>query len=278
MRSNRFRRVIITTFYLAMAALPASAQTWSGPYAGFIFGAGLQPGDSSETVTFDTNLDGAFSDSVRTATGADAFSPGFCGGIANGALPSAGCLDDSDGIDVGGRAGYDWQSGRFVVGALVDVSSTDLSDGATAFSTTPAFYAFSREMGIVTGLRGRIGAGSDRLLAYGTGGGAWARIDHRFTSSNGVNTFVPSKDEGRSGSSWGYQAGGGVEVRLGERFSLTGEYLWTSIDDREDSTVRSQGPAPATNPFILVNPGGTDLRRSERFEFHATRVALNYRF
>ena len=234
--------------------------------------------DADEAVAFDTNLDGGFGDTIRTAAGADAFSPGFCAGIAMGSQPAAGCTEEEDGIDFGGRVGYDRQIGNLVIGALVDVSKADVTDGVSAFSTTPAFYAFAREVNYVAGLRGRIGVGNERVLVYGTGGGAWANIDHVFTSSNGVNTFVPAKDTATSDNSWGYQAGGGVELRLGTRWSVTGEYLFTSIDDRDEATVRTQGPAPATNPFILVNGSGTDLQRTDRFEFQALRLGLSYRF
>ena len=272
-------RAAMTCAFTAATAVLATAQTtWTGPYVGATIGAGFQMDDADETVRFDTNLDGMFTDTVRTIAGADAFSPGFCGGIANGPTPGAGCVEDEDGLDAGGRAGYDWQRGMLVVGALVDVSRTDVTDGVSAFSTTPAFYAFSRELKAVGGLRGRIGVGNQRLLVYGTGGGAWGRIEHLFTTSNGVNTFVPGKDQPRTENSWGYQAGGGLEVRLGGRWSLTGEYLFTSLDDGDEGTVRSQGPAAATNPFILVNASGTDLQRSDRFEFQAVRVGLSYRF
>jgi outer membrane immunogenic protein len=44
------------------------------------------------------------------------------------------------------------------------------------------------------------------------------------------------------------------------------------------SIVRSQGPAPATNAFILVNASGTNFQRTERFEFHSVRIGLNVRF
>ena len=262
----------------APAAAQTQTQTWTGPYVGVTIGAAMQMDDADETVAFDTNLDGGFGDTIRTAAGADAFSPGFCAGIAMGAQPVAGCTEDEDGIDFGGRVGYDRQIGNLVIGALVDVSKADVTDGVSAFSTTPAFYAFAREVNYVAGLRGRIGVGNERVLVYGTGGGAWANIDHVFTSSNGVNTFVPAKDTATSDNSWGYQAGGGVELRLGTRWSVTGEYLFTSIDDRDEATVRTQGPAPATNPFILVNGSGTDLQRTDRFEFQALRLGLSYRF
>jgi len=59
---------------------------------------------------------------------------------------------------------------------------------------------------------------------------------------------------------------------------VAGEYLFTSLDDRDESTIRTMGPAPATNPFILVNASGTDLQRSGKFEFQAARVGISYRF
>jgi opacity protein-like surface antigen len=102
--------------------------------------------------------------------------------------------------------------------------------------------------------------------------------EDRFTSSNGVNTFVPGKGEVRTDGTSGYQVGGGGEFRIGGRWSVTGEYLFASFDDLKDGTVPSQGPAPPTNPFILVNAAGTDLQRSDRFEFHAVRAGLSYRF
>jgi outer membrane immunogenic protein len=52
----------------------------------------------------------------------------------------------------------------------------------------------------------------------------------------------------------------------------------TSLDDKDEYTVRAQGPAPATNPFILTNAAGTDLRRADQFRFHSLRVTAGYRF
>ncbi len=264
------------------SATAAVAQTWTGFYIGGSVGTGFQSGDASENVEFDTNLDGQFGDVIRTGLGADAFAPGFCGGLAVGATPAMGCDEDEDGIDVGGRVGYDWQRGRVVIGALVDVSKIDVIDSATAFSITPAFYAFTRELNYVGGLRARIGYGTDRVLVYATGGGAGGSIDQSFTTSNAVNTFVPAGDSGDDDGSdtmvWGYQAGAGVEIRFGARMSLVGEYLFTSLDNREESAIRVQGPAPATNPFILVNTAGTDLRRDDPFEFQAARIGLGVRF
>ena len=258
----------------------ALAQNWKGFYVGGSIGAAMQPDDDDETVTFDTNLDGTFTDTIRTVAGANAFSPGFCGGLANGPAAAAGCADDEDGIDFGGRAGYDWQVGPLVFGAVAELSRPDVRDSVTTFSITPAFYSFTRELNMLAGLRGRVGAGTDRIMVYGTAGAAWGWVDQAFTTSNAVNTFVAVNQDGDGDSqgATGYQAGGGIEVKLGARLSVVGEYLFTSLDNRDESTIRTQGPAPATNPFILVNAAGTELRRTDRFDFQSARVGLNFRF
>lgn len=253
----------------------ASAQTWTGAYIGGSVGGGFAR-KNPETVRFDTNLDGIFTDTVRTSGGADAFAPGFCGGKAVNATAASGCTqDETRGLDFGGRIGYDKQLGGIVVGLVAEGGRTDLTDSVTAFSVTPAFYAFTRELKNLVGLRGRAGVARGRALIYVTGGGASGSVEHMFTTSNAVNTFVRTPTPRRA---WGYQAGAGMEFKIGSRVSVSGEYLWTSLDDREDSTVRSQGPAPATNAFILVNAAGTDLQRSARFQFHAARAGVNIRF
>ena len=100
----------------AMISAPAFAQSeeeeWEGAYVGGSFGLAAQNNDRRESVLFDTNRDGAFDDTVRTVTGANAFSPGFCGGAANGRTPIEGCRGDKDGLEYNIRAGYDVQQGQ----------------------------------------------------------------------------------------------------------------------------------------------------------------------
>ncbi|HEX8375725.1 MAG TPA: hypothetical protein VF606_11160, partial [Geminicoccaceae bacterium] len=80
------------------AATAANAQPadWTGGYVGVQLGYNLQPRDRNETILFDTDLNGSFGENVNTAVGANAFSPGFCGGSASGTGPSAGCRGDRD--------------------------------------------------------------------------------------------------------------------------------------------------------------------------------------
>lgn len=252
----------------------ADAQSWKGPYISGHFGKAKQKSDASETIVFDKNLDGTFGDTVTTAAGANAFSPGFCGGAANGATPTAGCTDDENGLDYGARLGYDWQMGSLVFGVVAEYSKHKIEDHVAAFSTTPAFYTMSRQIDHSAALRARLGFGAERFLIYGTGGGVAGDLEYDFGTSNTANTFTRDEDA----KTYGFQAGGGIEFKLMDRVTLSGEYLYTSLDDADKFTVRAQGPAPATNPFILTNSAGTDFRRTDKFTFQSFRAGLNFRF
>ena len=135
-------------------ATPVAAQ-WNGFYLGGFAGMMLQNGDHDETVTFDTDLDEEFGDTVRTITGANVFSPGFCPGVAGGLTPASECADDESGFVLGGRAGYDAYAGNVILGVVGDLTFPEAIDSVSAFSTTPAFYTFTRDLHRLAGLRGQ---------------------------------------------------------------------------------------------------------------------------
>jgi outer membrane immunogenic protein len=249
-----------------------STGAWTGGYVGGHVGYGFQPKDKDETIVFDKDLNGVFNDTVTTTTGANAFSPGFCGGRAQTGLAASGCDKDDDGFEMGVRLGYDVQMGNVVLGAVGEVTKANVADGASAFSTTPASYTFRRDLDWLMAARVRAGYAMGSYLPYVTGGIAHAEIDRTFTSTNTANTFVPRYSQ----ESVGFQLGGGLERRVGP-MSVGVEYLYTRLDDN-DYTVRVQGPVAATNPFILTNLAGTDMRRDDKFSFHAVRVTAAYRF
>lgn len=278
-------RLALLALALSAVAAPVAAQDWSGGYVGAYLGGVDEPDDGNDRFEFDTNLDGAFGDTVRTGAGADAFSPGVCNGQANGATPAAGCDGNSDGGEGGIRAGWDWQLGEsWVLGVVGEYGTSDARDAVSAFSTTPARYTYIRKVDTIGALRGRVGyiAGDDRAnLIYATAGVARADLETSFNSSNTANTFTRSGDESVDGTQWGV----GYERRFGEglmgpgSWSVGVEYLHTTLDD-DDGRVRvGRGTAPATNPFVLVNAAGTDIRRSDdEFEFANLRVFATYRF
>lgn len=252
-------------------------QPFSGFYVGGSIGYTAQPSNARESLVFDTNLDGTFGDTVNTSAGANAFSPGFCNGRAQGTTPAAGCDTSRDDIEYFGRVGFDIQRGNVVFGLVGEFGRSNATSSVSGFSTTPASYTITREMDYNANLRARIGYTPGRTtLFYATGGGAYAKLDNTFTTSNTANSFTSTS----SGSdAWGWTAGGGVEQMIGRNFSVGLEYLHTRLGDDDYSVRVGPGTAPATNPFLLVNANGTDLRRSsDDFTLHQLRLTANFRF
>lgn len=263
----------------AMTAVPAFAQEadeeWEGAYIGGSFGLAAQNNDRNEGVVFDTNLDNGFGDTVRTTSGADAFSPGFCGGAATGRTPGEGCRGDKDDFEYNIRAGYDSQMGNIVVGFVLEGGKNEAVDRVTAFSTTPANYVFMRELDYTLQARARVGYAARGALFYATGGAAYAKIDNSFTSSNTTNSFTTNG----STKSWGYSYGGGTEVKIAKNFSLGLEYLYTNYVDDDYVVAVGPGTALVTNPFRIVNANGTNMRRSDSdFDMHNIRLTAAFRF
>lgn len=268
----------------AFMAAPAAAQevttdTYDGFYIGATLGGDFIDGARDDRLVFDTDGNGGFGDSVRTVTGADAFSPGFCSGIANGSRSATGCGDDDDALGYSVRLGFDKRVGNssLVAGFLVEGEMSNATDYTTGFSTTPASYTFARELDKSIALRGRIGAspGDGRGLIYATGGFAYGQINHEFITTNGVNSFdVVNGDEWQFGA----QFGGGAEVMVAGGVTFGVEYLYSSYDDDDAFVAVGQGTAPATNPFVLRN-GGTDLKTNAGdFDKHSVRATIGYRF
>lgn len=265
------------TLLAAAGAAQAQSADWTGPYVGVTAGLADRQESGSETVGFDTNLDGTYGDTVRTAAGVDAFSTGFCGGSFNTNAAPGGCRKDDDtDVELGVRLGYDYQMGSFVVGGLVEYTQLELQDAVTAFSTTPAAYNFTRKLNNVFAVRARGGYAFGDNLIYATGGYAKGNMKHSFTTTNGVNSFTRRG----GGDANGYQIGLGYERKLTPNLVLGVEWLRTDLKD-DDYVVRAgnTGTTAATNPFLLVNASGTDfLRTDDDFEVNSFRVTASYRF
>jgi len=260
------------------ASAPGFAQdsgSWSGGYVGGRIGYSFQPNRGGETVLFDRNLDGTFGDTITTAAGANAFSPGFCGGAATTTANTA-CAKDKDGIDAAIHVGFDHQMGSFVVGVLAEYGTQGGRDSVSAFSTTPASYTLTRRLRDTYGLRARAGFATDATLVYGTGGVVWGRVRNSFTTTNTANAFTTTGND----TVRGWRLGAGVEQRLGGGFTVGAQYLYTRLND-DDYRVRAgnSGTTAATNPFLLGNASGTDFRRSAtRLTSQSLALTANYRF
>lgn len=263
---------------LALAvASPAAAQSSDRPFDGLYVavsgGYDVQPNDVGESIKFDRNLDGNFGDAITTTANVNAFSPGFCNGQARTNSPAAGCVNDRDSWAYSGRVGYDRQMDHIVVGVVVEGGYSNIRDAVSAFSVTPASYTINRKLEFYGNVRLRAGYAFNTTLFYATGGGAYARVNNYFRSTNVVNGFRSNGDS----NAYGFAVGGGVEQKIGRHLSFGLEYLFTRLQD-DDYRVRVSG-GPATSPFVLGNASGTDFARSyEKFRWHSMRAVLAYHF
>lgn len=271
----------VSLIALAVSSAPVFAQDTPTTFDGlYVSGAiSLDNVDNgAKGLEFDTNRDGTFGENVNTTTGANAFSPGFCTGAANGNQVSLGCSGDDDEVGYALRVGFDKRFGSIVGGLLVEGSKSKAVDFETGFTTTPASYTFAREIDKAIAARARLGLspGDGRGLFYVTGGVAYADLDRAFTTTNTANSFT--LNESGDDMVWGYQGGGGAEVILGGGLTLGLEYLYSRYKDDESFVEVRQGTAPLTNPFLL-NGGGTNLRPADRhIDLHSFRVTAGFQF
>ncbi len=226
----------------AIAAAPAV--NWTGFYVGGQLG-GAFGGD-----------DGVFSLSPFTPALQAAFAPGFSG-------------EFEDSILGGVHAGYDYQFGSFVVGALIDISAADVSDTQSGFSVTPARYTITRELDYLATLRARAGfAFADRFLVYGTGGLAYGEVDFSYEQPGSAAVTTTS---GGQEDDFGYTVGAGFEALVTSNVSLGLEYLYVDLGGNDFEANLVGGPFGAA-------PGTIGTGSDEDFDFHVVQVKASFRF
>jgi outer membrane immunogenic protein len=115
------------------------------------------------------------------------------------------------GLGGGGQAGYNWQSGRFVIGGEMDLQGSAASD-------TFAGWQFSNPWFGTT--RGRAGFAMQNMLFYVTAGLAYGELEGQLARMSASNTRM------------GWTAGGGVEVGINRNWSARAEYLFIDFADR----------------------------------------------
>lgn len=260
----------------AFAADATSPTPFSGLYVGASGGYDIQSNDHGSILQFDRTGAGRFNDPVLTAGGADAFSPGFCNGRAQGAIfGSPGCEGDRNRGSYYGRVGFNKQRGHLVLGVVGEFGKTDIKDYTSAYSITPASYTFERGINYegTAALRGGLAFGT--TMFYGVGGVGYADIRHRFYTTNTANAFA---DNGNS-RKVGFIAGVGLEKFLTRHVTFGVEYSYHDYKDKNYKVLVTQGSAPATNPFVLAPNASTIIRRSDdNFRWNSLRATVGYHF
>jgi outer membrane immunogenic protein len=165
----------------------------------------------------------------------------------------------------GGQAGYNFQWNKIVLGPEFDLGYMDLSghgmEPGTDFEGGPNYGASSSDF--YTTLRGRVGYSLDWYgcwLLYGTGGAIGVNYETKDYDPN--ENFYGSKTSFK----WGYTVGGGIERKIGSRWSVKVEYLYFDL-----GTQGFTGSSPTYQP-------GTDFHFHGDTAGHIVRAGLNYHF
>jgi outer membrane immunogenic protein len=207
--------------------------TWTGFYVGVNAG-GIWPSGSRSATIFDPHAgtDGGF------------INAGFPGGLGS---QSAGFLG-------GGQAGYNWQTGAFVLGVETDFDGSTLSK---KFNNVGSPFAAATGLGgdflTVNGknsltwlgtTRGRLGfvvTPDNRLMIYATGGVAYGGGNSQFSVFDATHGAIFSSNP--SSSRVGWVIGGGAEYAITNNITIKGEYLYADLGSSKFSTTENVAAA-----------------------------------
>ena len=197
----------------APAFVPVPVYNWSGFYIGINGGWGFGTSNWTNSLAF----------------------PG-----------STGNFDLSGGV-AGGTVGANWQINNFVVGVEGDIDWSNIK-GSTSNGFCVGTTCTTENTWLGT-IRGRAGFAADRILFYGTAGGAFGSI--KATGAAFTNT---------SSAQFGWTAGAGIEGALTDNLTARIEYLYVDLGNDTCS--------------IVCFPGSTNVS----FKTSLVRAGLNWKF
>lgn len=183
---------------------------------------------------------------------------------------------DPKGVIGGGQFGYNYQTGRFILGAEADISVlAHISKGQSAAASrfvlnqlavtqTETLSAKSQVNWLAT-FRGRLGyAVTDRFMVFGTGGLAFSQIRASAAQVSVVQTVplnggttTASSIDNASSASWtktGWALGAGAEVAISRSITLRADYLYYSLGDNV-LTIRDKTNAALSTSYKFQNRG-----------------------
>jgi outer membrane immunogenic protein len=189
-------------------------------------------------------------------TKAPAFVPGYSwtgfyaginGGYGWGRSSWDGFANDTDvsGGLVGVTAGYNWQTGAFVLGLEGDI---DWSNIRGSFASAACPFGCETRNNYLGTVRGRVGYAFDRVMPYVTGGLAVGDIQARPTGFAGAST-----------TNAGWTVGGGIEAAVFGNVTAKLEYLYVDLGSLGCSAV-SCGLASNVDLRTNVVRAGLNLR------------------
>jgi outer membrane immunogenic protein len=210
--------------------------------------------------------------------------PLFPGGVVlSNYFPTGRLNSGQSGFIGGGQAGYNWQTGAFVLGIETDFDGTTLSKNVdivgpsfvNPFTGAPNefFTAHAHEsldwLGTTRGRVGFVATPDNRLMIYGTGGVAYGGGSASASFFDAQNAFFWGGSTSKTAVGW--TAGGGVEYAFTNNWILGAEYLYYNLGSHT-GTLAATG---ALNPVI---PAGSFVRVKVDIDGSIARARLSYKF
>ena len=185
---------------LSPPSLPAPNSTWTGLYAGTHFGAAWNDRDAT-----------IFRQSTDTP-------------LVSGSTSSSGVIG-------GAQAGFNYAyTPSWIAGVEADVSATNLH-GTSASSS--AYGERDNRVDVFGTARARLGYAWNGVLAYATGGFAWADEEIVRTQQFGsINNARPGTRESATATGVGWTAGAGAEWCFQTHWTARIEYLHLGLDSQ----------------------------------------------
>ena len=261
---------VVGAISMASQASAQQAHNWNGFYAGLNAGAAWTTSDMSNTVCPSTvaNFLTCYFESQGVAPGG--IPPTGAGNRLNGV--GSGTLSDKA-FTGGAQVGYNWQLSSLVLGVEADLNSMKTSVSRIAGTT----YAAGGTSGVnftdavstdyMATVRGRIGYATGDLLAYFTGGAAFANFKHSHSATEfglgaGCSAATNFCDvPGSATTKMGWTVGGGAEWALDRHWSLKAEYLYADF-----STVTSASNMNGFTHQPLSGPDRADRARGYQLQ------------
>jgi outer membrane immunogenic protein len=211
------------------------------------------------------------------------------------AINTAGDMKlDPKSFNGGVTFGYNHQFGPIVVGAEADFGSLTNSRTVSVKEEYPccSYADFTVTQRMKTNwlftARPRVGVAAGNLMVYGTGGVAVTDLTYEAAFEDEFDFFIPELAQSSAAASFaqpltgnetgridekrtGWTLGGGAELKLGRRWSVKGEYLYSDF-----GRVTAQGSV-LTDNFGDRWPE-TPFTHSIGMKVHSARFGVNFHF
>jgi outer membrane immunogenic protein len=213
-----------------------------------------------------------------SGTPADSATLAFLGPCsAVGACPMGFGSVGANSVTGGGQFGFNWQIQNWVVGLEADLQASGANATSTVNVNAPAFSPYfatqtikQTEFGTVRGRAGILM--TPTLLAYATGGFAWAQTQEAMTF--GFPSLSETAWLGRGSTAVGGTVGAGLEWALGNKWSVAGEYLYARLGATSlvfQTAPLGAGCTPGGIPSCQLNVSQSS------FSNNVFRLKINYR-